>query len=164
MSERILIPLDGSEVGEAALHYVEGTVSRLAPGQPVEITLLRVLKPLTREVYAPAAGTAEFPYTEAEMAPVKKQAMDYLERSGAIRRKKGAVVKCVVVIGKIGVSAADGIIKVEGEVNADLVAMSTHGRHGLTRWAFGSVTDKVLRAGSVPVLLVRVKEKATAKS
>jgi len=164
MSERILIPLDGSEVGEAALHYVERTMSRLAPGQPVEITLFRVLKPLTREVYAPAAGTVGVPYTEAEMAPVKKQAMDYLEKSGAILRKKGAVVKCVVVIGGTGVSAAEEIIKAEGEVNADLVAMSTHGRHGLSRWAFGSVTDKVLRAGSVPVLLVRVKEKAAAKS
>ena len=164
MSERILVPLDGSEVGETALHYVEGMMSRLAPGQPVEITLFRVLKPLTRGVYAPAAGTAEVPYTEAEMAPVKKQAMDYLEKSGAILRKKGAVVKCVVMIGTIGVSAADGIIKAGDEVNANLVAMSTHGRHGLTRWAFGSVTDKVLRAGSVPVLLVRVKEKAAAKS
>jgi len=39
MSEKILIPLDGSKLGEAALHYVEGTFSRMAPGEKVEVTL-----------------------------------------------------------------------------------------------------------------------------
>ena len=50
---------------------------------------------------------------------------------------------------------ADEIIKAEEDVNADLVAMSTHGRAGISRWGFGSVTDKVLRGGKVPVLMVR---------
>ncbi|MCK4534463.1 MAG: universal stress protein, partial [Syntrophobacterales bacterium] len=37
--------------------------------------------------------------------------------------------------------------------------MSTHGRHGITRLAFGSVTDKVLRRGKTPVLIVRMPNK-----
>ena len=42
------------------------------------------------------------------------------------------------------------------ESNAvDLIAMSTHGRSGIGRWVFGSVTDKVLHAGNTPVLVVR---------
>ena len=36
----------------------------------------------------------------------------------------------------------------------DLIAMSTHGRSGIGRWVFGSVTDKVLHAGDTPVLVV----------
>ncbi len=54
--------------------------------------------------------------------------------------------------------AADEIIKAADEIDADLIAMSTHGRSGLSRWAFGSVTDRVLRAGSMPILMVRAKK------
>ncbi|MFC2012650.1 universal stress protein [Chloroflexota bacterium] len=158
MSERILVPLDGSKLGETALHYIEKMVDNMAPGQPVEIILLKVIQTLTREGRDMAVGSI-IPYTEAEMAPIKKQAMDYLEKSGATLREKGAVVKYVVMPVERDVSAADGIIKAEDEVNADLVTMSTHGRHGITRWAFGSVTDKVLRAGKAPVLMVRAKGK-----
>ena len=57
----------------------------------------------------------------------------------------------MVVVG----SAADEIIKASEELNVDLIAMSTHGRSGISRWAFGSVTDRVLRGGSKPVLMVR---------
>jgi nucleotide-binding universal stress UspA family protein len=39
----------------------------------------------------------------------------------------------------------------------DLIAMCTHGRTGLARWALGSVADRVLRAGSTPILLVRAQ-------
>ena len=52
-------------------------------------------------------------------------------------------------------SAAEEIIKAADEINADLIAMSTHGRSGLSRWAFGSVTDRVMRGGNVPILVVR---------
>ena len=38
--------------------------------------------------------------------------------------------------------------------------MSTHGRSGIGRWVYGSVTDKVLRGSATPVLLVRVQEQA----
>jgi nucleotide-binding universal stress UspA family protein len=68
-------------------------------------------------------------------------------------------VNCKVQVGKIGVTSAEEIIKLEEKTNADLVAMSTHGRRGLSKWVFGSVTEKVLRAGKVPVLVVRAKKK-----
>ena len=42
------------------------------------------------------------------------------------------------------------------ELNSvDLIAMSTHGRSGINRWVFGSVTEKVLYAGDTAVLVVR---------
>ncbi len=156
MSERILIPLDGSKVGEAALRYVEGLVSRLSPGAKVEVTLFHVITTLKHDVVISGggAGTITVPYNESELNQMKVKAIEYLQDVGEGLINKGATVHFKVAIGK---SPAEEIIKAEEEYNADLVAMSTHGRAGISRWALGSVTDKVLRGGQVPVLMVRAK-------
>ncbi len=156
MSEKTLIPLDGSTSGEAALRYVEERVSKLAMGKKTEVVLFQVITSLTHGVAA-GESALEIPYTESELEEMKKRAMDYLNEAGRGLKSKGAVVECKVAF---GTSSANEIIKAEKEVGADMVAMSTHGRHGLSRWAFGSVTDKVLRGGSVPVLMVRMPKKA----
>ena len=156
MSERILIPLDGSKLGEVALRYVEGLVSRLSPGEKVEVTLFHVITALRHDVsIQSAAATVNIPYNESELEQMKNKAVDYLTKAGEGLKSKGAIVNCKVAVGN---TPADEIIKAEEEVNADLVAMSTHGRAGISRWAFGSVTDKVLRGGKVPVLMVRAKQ------
>ena len=153
MSERILIPLDGSELGEAALRYVEGLVSRLTSGAKVEVTLFHVITTLTHAVDIRGGGAGvTVPYTESELEQMKSKAMEYLNEVAEGLIGKGATVTFKVAVGQ---APAEEIIKAEEEVNADLVAMSTHGRAGITRWAFGSVTDKVLRGGKVPVLMVR---------
>jgi len=153
MFQNILVPLDGSEVGEAALPYVEKLVSKLAPGVKVGVTLLQVLSPTHYVVAGEAA--APVPYIEAEMEQLKNRAMDYLNKAGESLKSKGVRLECKVAIG----SAADEINRTAEEIDADLVAMSTHGRSGFSRWAFGSVTDKVLRGGNRPVLMVRAREK-----
>ncbi|MBA7707153.1 hypothetical protein ES703_116022 [subsurface metagenome] len=155
MYERILVPLDGSKVGEAALPYVEELVSKLLPELKAEVTLFQAVSSLAHYVVAGEA-TAQIPYTEKEMEQIKRKAMDYLNKAGEGLRSKGAIVKIKVGIG----SAADGIIKAADEINAGLIAMSTHGRSGLSRWAFGSVTDKILRGGNTPVLVVRAPTEA----
>jgi nucleotide-binding universal stress UspA family protein len=153
MPERILIPLDGSKLGEAALRYVEEMVSRLAPGEKVRVTLFHVITTLTHEVdVRGSVGSIRVPYSESELKQMKKKALDYLKEASEGLKSKGASVTCKVAVGNI---PAEEIIKAEEEVKADLVAMSTHGRAGITRWAFGSVTEKVLRGGKVPVLMVR---------
>lgn len=151
MAERILIPLDGSITGEAALRYIEETISKLKPEEKPEIILLHVVASQTR-LLATEAGPIEVPYSEKELEQARKMALEYLEKTAENLRNKGAVVKIKVAAGK----ADEEIVKAERELDADLVAMSTHGRSGLSRWAFGSVTDKVLRGGKVPVLMVRV--------
>ena len=50
---------------------------------------------------------------------------------------------------------AQQIIDYAGANDIDLIAMSSHGRTGVGRWVFGSVTDKVLHAGNTAVLVVR---------
>ena len=52
-------------------------------------------------------------------------------------------------------NAADEILKTAEQIDADLIAMSTHGRSGISRIALGSVTENVLRSSKRPVLVVR---------
>lgn len=152
MYEKILVPLDGSEVGEAALPYVEGLVSKLVPAHAVEVTLFQVIAPSHYDIAGEAS--VSIPYTGKELGEIKNQAAGYLDKVGERLRNKGATVKT-----RVGVSrdAAGEILSAADEVKADLVAMSTHGRSGISRWAFGSVAERVLRAGTVPILTVRAK-------
>jgi nucleotide-binding universal stress UspA family protein len=69
-------------------------------------------------------------------------------------REKGLTVTQNVIS---GFDAADEIIEVGKKVGADLVVMSTHGRSGLGRWVIGSVAEKVLRHGEIPLLLVNAR-------
>jgi nucleotide-binding universal stress UspA family protein len=156
MTQKILIPLDGSKLGETALHHVEKLV---VSGIEAEVTLLHVFIPPMPRIESGFAITLDIPLTEEELNPIKEKAMIYLEEAGEILRKKGLDVKCRVVIGKGGLSSAEEIIRIEDEIGADLIAMSTHGRRGLSKWAFGSVTEKVLRAGKAPVLVVRAGDR-----
>ena len=155
MYERILIPLDGSQIGESTLPYVEDLLSKLSPQVKVEVTLLQVLRPVQPHVVS-GYEVPDVAYTEKEMEETKKKAVDYLNKAGETLRSKGATV-----ISRVGIGdASEEIIKAAEEINADLIAMSTHGRSGLSRWAFGSVTDKVLRRGGrVPILTVRAPRK-----
>jgi nucleotide-binding universal stress UspA family protein len=52
---------------------------------------------------------------------------------------------------------ANAILEYAEANKIDLIAMCTHGRTGLARWTLGSVADRVLRASSAPLLLVRAK-------
>ena len=153
MFERVLVPLDGSKVGEAALPVIKQLVEKCGPRVKVEITFLGVIT-LLRHWVVVGEASAPVSYTEEELNLIKQRVMDYLARTGDSLKKRGVVIKTMVSSG----NAAEEILKAVGETRADLIAMSTHGRSGLRRLAFGSVTDKVLRGASVPVLMVRAPE------
>ena len=159
MTEKVLIPLDGSKAAETALRHFEQLVSKLEPNARPEVTLLQVVKPPVHHIPV-EGGTVDITDTAPEMKPVLEQAAAYLEGAAAHLRKMGVTVRSKVANGEKDISSANRIIEAETETGADLVVMSTHGRRGLTRWAYGSVTDKVLRSGSVPVLLVRVTKES----
>jgi nucleotide-binding universal stress UspA family protein len=53
---------------------------------------------------------------------------------------------------------ASQILEAIEKQSADFLAIATHGRSGLTRWVLGSVTEKVLRAAKVPILVLRCSE------
>jgi len=153
MQERVLIPLDGSKVGEAALPFIEKLIDMLSPETKLEVTLFGVIT-LLRHWVVVGEASAPISYTEEELSLIKQRVIDYLEKTGEILRSKGAIVNTKVSTG----NAADEILKAAEEIKADMIAMSTHGRSGLRRLAFGSVTDKVLQGASMPVVAVRAPE------
>lgn len=156
MFERVLVPLDGSTVGEAAFPVIEQMVDRIAPKSTVEVTLLGVIT-LQRHWVVVGEASAPVSYTNEEMDLIKQRITEYLEKTAEQLKQRGVVIKTLVHTGNAG----DEILKTAEEVNADLIAMSTHGRSGLRRLAFGSITDKVIRGANVPVLLVRAAEGTT---
>ena len=156
MEQKIVVPLDGSEIGESALPYVEDLVSKLSTEAKVEVILLRVLSKLTQPITAGSAHV-EVPFTKEEVNQRKKQALDYLNKVGEGLRSKGATVTAEVRTG----NASEVIVQVAEEANVNMIAMSTHGRTGLSRWAFGSITDKVLRLeGKIPITMVKAPKRA----
>ncbi len=154
MTERILIPLDGSGLGEAALNFFNSFICGLSPETHVIVILMHVITTLTHQldVHSGSFGTVIIPYTPEETENMKNESRMYLTRIAKKFKDISIEVKIHIVISN---NPAEEIVKAEETLSCDLVAMSTHGRSGLSRWAFGSVTDKVLRTGSVPVLMVR---------
>ena len=151
MYEKILIPLDGPKVGESALPYIENLVSKLSPEVKVEVSLLQVLSPVHPEVLA-GYEVPNVPYTEQEKQNIQNKAKSYLDEVGKSLRNRGVTVLSAVAFG----NPSEEIVRVAEEIGADLISISTHGRSGISRWAYGSVTDEVLRrSGKVPILVVR---------
>jgi nucleotide-binding universal stress UspA family protein len=140
--ERILVPLDGSVTGEAAIPQAE----TLAQALGAELVLFHVVEPFTGWIGSEAF--AMYPEKEEERS---EAAVAYLDRVEKELQEKGLSTSSWVDLG-----TASGKILEYAEANAiDLIAMSTHGRSGIGRWVFGSVTDKVLHAGDTPVLVVQ---------
>jgi nucleotide-binding universal stress UspA family protein len=137
MFERIVVPLDGSPRGEAILTQVR----RILFHKDAEVLLVRaVAVPPSLEGMG-----GELP------GLLRAQATQYLQRLEKRLLEQGARVQCIVRTGE----AAEVILDVAEEEHASLIAMTTHGRSGLQRWALGSVTERVLHASKVPVLAVR---------
>jgi nucleotide-binding universal stress UspA family protein len=156
MYNKILIPLDGSKMGEAAIPYVDEIILGAKESRRIEITLLQVV-PSKQEIipqsYAWPAGVARVPYTPEELEQIKKSVLEYLDKIGAaFRIDPNVTIKSLV---KVGDDPADKILKTCDELQIDLIVISTHGRSGLTRWAYGSVADRILRGGTTPVFMVR---------
>jgi nucleotide-binding universal stress UspA family protein len=153
MFERILVPSDGSKVGDAAIPVLGQLISKLAPGTRVEITLIGVIT-LLRHWVVVGEASAPVSYTEDELKLIKDKVANNLAILAGEIQRPNVIVKTIVSTG----SAAEEILKAADEIHADLIAMSTHGRSGLRRLAFGSVTDKVLHGAKMPVLMVRAPE------
>jgi len=153
MKEKVLLPLDGSEVGEAAIPNVVDVITRFNPDE-IEITLLHVISQFSYSALSESVNT-EFALNGDQLQELKQQANEYLQKVATRIRKRGITVNIMVTVGH----PAEEIIRVSQELGVNLIAMSTHGRSGIGRWALGSVTDKVLHHSSIPVVTVRSKLK-----
>jgi len=138
MFKKILVPLDGSKLAEKILPRVE----KLVRDAPCEVHLLRV-----------AVSYQVDPREEKkERARLMQEAWEYVEKIASRLRQKRIQAHAVVAYGKDAVQICDFARK----NRFDLIAMATHGRSGIGRWALGSVADKVIHCSTVPVMLIRV--------
>lgn len=141
--KKILVPLDGSTAGEAAMPFT----GELASATGSELILFHAVQPAASWIDAGIGGT----YASIEVPEdVKAITLNYLEGLRKRLLKKGLNVKVVVQDG----SPAELIINYAKTEAVNVISISTHGRTGISRWVFGSVTEKILRYGSTSVLVV----------
>ncbi len=140
----IVVPLDGSKLSEAALPYVE----ELAKQTRAEVYLIQVMdtRPATVDTFAiPRTLEEDF-----------EDAAKYLSGLATAWQAEGLDVKWEVLQG----APAATIIRFAKSCGAFMIAMSTHGRSGISRMVFGSVADQVMRQVGIPVLMIRPLESA----
>jgi nucleotide-binding universal stress UspA family protein len=138
---QILVPLDGSELAEQILPDVE----KIALACESEVTLLRVDGLLAMPPSVGATPRAWDPeHIEKALSPLNPQ-RDALQQAGVTVGRQ-------VAYG----SPADQVLRAAQKT--DLIAMTTHGRSGASRWFFGSVAEAVLREAACPLLVRRVLE------
>ena len=141
MYEKVLVPLDGSELAECALPHV----TNLAKGGAVgEVILLNVVE-------IPSVWLAEgFDFISLKNAQFSK-AQKYLADIQSQISSEGVKVKAEVLEGR----TAQSIIEYSKENAVDLIVIATHGYTGMKQLMFGSVALRVLHDANVPVLLIR---------
>jgi nucleotide-binding universal stress UspA family protein len=143
MYERVLIPLDGSELAEAILPFAEHVAGPL----DAEVLLLQVVEPPS-----PIAGLGTGGIIGPDALFLRQvEAKRYLDGLAARLQAKGLRVRTVLGLG----TPASEIAATAKAERADLIAMTTHGRSGFKRAIFGSVAEEVLRSAAVPVLVIR---------
>lgn len=166
MFKKIIVPCDGSELAQDS---VFPHVEELAKATGAEIIIVRVVPvPAGRSGTAYRAGAPEMPislpetpedarvarhpiFKDQEIASAEAEARHSVARAEAMLHEKGISARAEVLLGR----PADEIIEYAKEQDADLIVMCSHGRSGIGRWVFGSVTEKVLRGAETPVLIIR---------
>ncbi len=152
MYQMVMVPLDGSELAECVLPHVE-TIAR--GSKTKNVILVRVVEPL----YGPADAYAAWSGMSVKQAEMQKQAETERENEAKKYLKQvaerldcgGANVQTKMLTGRPAETLSEYAVKND----ADLIIIATHGRSGVSRWARGSVADRILHAACAPVLMVR---------
>ncbi len=146
--DSVVVPLDGSGVARKMLPEAKGLAetfgSRLSLVSVVPDTL-----PL---------GSPYLPHAAEEQLERDQRIQEYhdaLEEAAEGLRTEGFEVETAVVR---HAEPAQGILEHAREAGGDLIAMATHGRGGVSRLVLGSVADKIIRSGSIPMLVRRLEE------
>lgn len=151
MYQKILVPLDGSELAECALPHVEAIAHGCQVG---DVILVRVVEP-----FQPPRGKGYEGFFPEELKEEKRRfeseeraaAEEYLSKVAGQLSREGRGVQSQLLFGKAAESVADFAAK----NGIDLIVIATHGRSGVSRWVWGSTADRILRSSCVPVMMVR---------
>lgn len=148
MYKKILVPLDGSPVAECVIPHIE----TIAKPVNAEVELVSVVEP----VEIPTRGKIALSEDDLKQInyDMRKDVHNYLESIAKRLNRSGIKAHPVILSGK----TAESLVDYANTNDVDLIIMATHGRSGITRWFWGSVAEKVLRAVDVPVLLIKSTE------
>jgi nucleotide-binding universal stress UspA family protein len=147
MFQRILVPLDGSLRAELALPVA----ARLARASGGVVMLTQIIQaPVEFEVGA----TAPVTWAPAVRAIERKEGSQYLQQVAASEHLADVTTETGVYAGPV----AAMLLLVAKTRGADLIVMTSRGLSGFTRWALGSVAEKVAQESPIPVLLLREHE------
>jgi nucleotide-binding universal stress UspA family protein len=149
MLKHVLVPLDGSELAEEALHYATHIIDPNG-----KITLVAAVDVPDAAIYGyyPAVNLTDYEHAFDDMLPTAKR---YLE-GVASRLNDGHLT----IVSEAHMGDASEVITATAErCHVDAIVMSTHGRSGLSRWLLGSVSNKVLSAKPCPIFIIPSREK-----
>lgn len=149
MLKHVLVPLDGSQLAEDALEHA---VNIIDPNGKITLIAAVDVPEIPVYGYFTTASTADFEAATRDMLP---QARTYLE---SVAKRMTTEHMTIAVDAQLG-DAADVISDLALKYKVDAIVMSTHGRSGLSRWLFGSVTNKVLSSHPCPVYVIPSKAK-----
>jgi nucleotide-binding universal stress UspA family protein len=145
---KVVIALDGSPFAETSILYAE----QLIKGAGAEVILLLVSEPpMVPPSWSRDAESHRREYQERLAAELQQQALEYLEKAKTAFTRKRIKVRPHAVVGMPG----ETVIEFAQKENVDVVALTTHGRSGVSRWVHGSVASKIAQECERPVLLVR---------
>ena len=145
MYGKILVPVDGSETSTRGLNEA----IKIAKVQGSQLLLVHIVNEFILDITYSAGF---FPQNLIES--LVKTGRSVLDAAESTAKKEGGKVESVL-LESIGGVAADLILAQVKTWKPDLIVMGTHGRRGLARVALGSDAENVVRAATVPVLLVR---------
>jgi len=149
----VLVTLDGSKVAESVLPHLK-EVHRQLPGNKWDIILMRVCEIFSQPInYPPPMSMNWDEYLKYEKNKCKEICLNYL---GEVQDKLDIDRKALRIEVPEG-NPAETLISYANKNSVDLIIMSTHGRTGISKWAFGSIAEKVLRGADCPILLIRAK-------
>ncbi len=154
MYKRILVPLDGSERAEKILPHVE----KLAGPGDSTVILLDVIEPVTSG-YTPSSSMMVTPPPQEleiywkSLQAAEEEAKQYIQKQAERLNKKQIETEILIVRG----DPVNSIVNTARDRDVDLIAMTSHGRTGLERVFYGSVTSGVLHKVDRPLLLIRAQ-------
>ena len=146
MYNKVLVPLDGSKFSEQALQHAKALVSGFTTN-PIVILFWAIEALLPLE-----SGRSVEKYAEEE-EKYEASAKEYLDKVAEDFQKDGITTETLLPKISHG-TAANEILNYAKENGVDIIVMTTHGRSGVARWAFGSVAEKVIRHAEVPVFVI----------
>lgn len=144
MYNNILVPMDGSQRAEAILPHVENLARRFQ----AKVIFLIVEEPPLLLGYDEVIDMSRY---QKDRDQKKKQTEAYLASLQKAFQQKGVRAKALYGHGPV----VNAIIDTAQRENAELIAMASHGRSGLSRTFYGSIAAGVLQRIDRPLLLIR---------